>query len=168
MNNPPVPTQGGLANKQGRILEATVVSVFTGHSLKEVSYTKWIKSPESFGEEVLIRGMPYTSIYGHSGKTEFLAVSKRLNLRTRIECKWQQSSGSVDEKFPYLYLNCIQAMPENHIIIIVDGGGAKASAVAWLRQAARDKLLVDPDKSAKDIQVFSLSEFIVWGNTALR
>jgi hypothetical protein len=34
--------------------------------------------------------------------------------RKNIECKWQQVSGSVDEKLPYLYLNCIEAMPEKN------------------------------------------------------
>jgi hypothetical protein len=50
-------------------------------------------------------------------------------LEIGIECKWQRISGSVDEKFPYAYLNCIEAMPERDIIIVVDGGGAKQGAV---------------------------------------
>lgn len=164
----PGPTQGGIANKQGRVLESTIVSVFSNHGFREVKHSDWIKKPQAFGEEILIRGAPYTSIYGHSAKTEFLAVSKRLSKTVRIECKWQQSAGSVDEKFPYLYLNCVQAMPENEIIIILDGGGAKTHAVNWLRQAARDRLFLDATAPAKSIQVFTLSEFIVWGNTALR
>lgn len=168
MSDTASPTQGGLANKQGRVLESTVVSVFTAHGLREVPYRKWNKSPQAFGDEVLIRGMPYKSIYGHDGKTEFLAISKRLNMKVRIECKWQQSSGSVDEKFPYLYLNCVYAMPEDHIIIIIDGGGAKEAAVRWLRKAAEERQLTDITNSHKRIQVLSLTEFIVWGNTALR
>src|SRR5262245_14190164 len=101
-----VPTQGGIANKQGKVLESTVVSVFTNHGFREVKHSDWAKRPTEFGDEVLIRDVPYTSIYGHKAKTEFLAISKRLSKTVRIECKWQQSSGSVDEKFPYLYLNC--------------------------------------------------------------
>lgn len=161
------PSQGGIANKQGRVLEGTVTSVFENHGFTKVPYSAWSKSPEKFGNEVLICGAPYTSIYGHKGKTEFLAVSKRLSRTIRIECKWQQSSGSVDEKFPYLYLNCVQAMPENEIVVILDGGGAKEHAVNWLRQAARDRLFLEqlPDKK---IHIFTLSEFLVWGNTTLR
>ena len=56
--------------------------------------------------DLLVRRVPYQSIYGHRGVTEFLAVSASRGLAVRIECKWQQSQGSVDEKFPYLYLNC--------------------------------------------------------------
>jgi len=51
--------------------------------------------------------------------TEFLLKSKEYNFNVRIECKWQQVSGSVDGKLPYLYLNSIEAMPESNIIIII-------------------------------------------------
>jgi hypothetical protein len=161
------PSQGGIANRQGRVLEGTVISVFENHGFTRASYSGWHKCPEKYGDEVLVCGAPYTSIYGHRGKTEFLAISKRLNRTIRIECKWQQSAGSVDEKFPYLYLNCVQAMPENEIVIILDGGGAKEHAVNWLRQAARDRLFLEhhPDKK---IHVLTLSEFLIWGNTTLR
>ena len=40
----------------------------------------------------------------------------------------------MDEKFPYLYLNCIQAMPEREIILLIDGNGYKPGALAWLKQ----------------------------------
>jgi hypothetical protein len=161
------PTQGGIANKQGKVLEATVISIFEQHGFLKAPYAAWKKDKKKYGDEVLICGAPYTSIYGHNGKTEFLALSQRLSRSIRIECKWQQSAGSVDEKFPYLYLNCVQAMPENEIVIIVDGGGAKESAINWLRQAARDRLFLQ-DLPEKRIHVFTVSEFMIWGNTALR
>ncbi len=69
--------------------------------------------------------VPFTTIYQHGGNTEFRLISERYNMDIRIECKWQQVAGSVDEKLPYLYLNCIEAMPEKHIIIIIDGDGWK-------------------------------------------
>ncbi|WP_417022461.1 PD-(D/E)XK nuclease superfamily protein, partial [Bilophila wadsworthia] len=101
------------------------------------------------------------SIYGHRGVTEFLAVSASRGLAIRIECKWQQSQGSVDEKFPYLYLNCIQAMPEREIILLIDGNGYKPGALAWLKQAVASQ-------DAKLIHVFNLVEFLVWANRRLR
>ena len=75
--------------------------------------------------------------------------------------KWQQSQGSVDEKFPYLYLNCIQAMPEREIILLIDGNGYKPGALAWLKQAVASQ-------DAKLIHVFNLVEFLVWANRRLR
>jgi hypothetical protein len=160
--------QGGLANRSGKVLEATIVSLFTQHNFNEVPYRKWLKSPDNFGDDILLRDVPYTSIYGHNGKTEFLARSKRLSLDVRIECKWQQSPGSVDEKFPYLYLNCIFAMPEDFIIIVLDGGGAKPTAVAWLKNAATTRHLIPEEKTHKKVLVFTLTEFIIWANCALR
>lgn len=106
--------------------------------------------------DLLVRRVPYQSIYGHRGLTEFLAVSASRGLAIRIECKWQQSQGSVDEKFPYLYLNCIQAMPEREIILLIDGNGYKPGALAWLKQAVASQ-------DAKLIHVFNLVEFLVLG-----
>lgn len=162
------PTQGGIANKQGRVLEDTVVSLFTRHGFKEIKHSEWRKQQNGYGPELLIRDVPYASIYGHRAKTEFLAVSSRLNRRIRIECKWQQSPGSVDEKFPYLYLNCVFGMPEDEIVIILDGGGAKEQAVQWLRNMVKKRWLLDDDVSKKTIYVFSVSEFITWANKTLR
>ena len=158
----------GYANKSGKVLEATVISLFRQHGFQEVPFRVWSKSPQSYGPDILLRDVPYTSIYGHKGKTEFLAQSTRLSLAVRIECKWQQSSGSVDEKFPYLYLNCIFAMPEDFIIIVLDGGGAKPLAVSWLKNAAETRHLVPDNKPQKKILVFTLAEFIIWANRALR
>lgn len=161
-------TQGGLANRSGKVLESSIQNLFHQHGFAEVSYKLWKEHPSRYGTELLLRDAPYTSIYGHQGKTEFLALSQRLNLELRIECKWQQSSGSVDEKFPYLYLNCIFAMPENNIAIVVDGGGAKPAAISWLKNAALKRHLIPPEMPDKNIKVQSLSEFMAWANKNLR
>lgn len=166
--NKEVYAQGGLANKQGKFLEATVCDVFQRHGFAVVSYSQWCVAKEKYGNELLLRDVPYKSIYGHNGKTEFCVLSERFSLNARIECKWQQSSGSVDEKFPYLYLNCINAMPEDLVIIIIDGGGAKPSAVEWLKNAARERKFIPLDQPKKRVEVFSIGEFIAWTNTRLR
>ena len=67
----------------------------------------------------------------------------------------------MDEKFPYLYLNCIQAMPEREIILLIDGNGYKPGALSWLKQAVSSQ-------DAKLIHVFNLVEFLVWANRRLR
>ncbi len=104
-----LPTQGGTANQQGSILEKTVIPTFEARGFEIVKYSDWKKKPDKYGTEIFLKNVPYTTIYGHRGYTEFLAQSKRYNLNHQIQCKCQQSSGSVDEKFPYLYLNCIEA-----------------------------------------------------------
>ena len=71
-----------------------------------------------------------------------------------IESKWQQSSGSVDEKFPYLVLNIRERYP-CATIIVLDGGGFKKGAEEWLRRQVNDKL----------VHVFNMMEFQKWSNS---
>ena len=156
-------TQGAQANKTGHILESTVENAFRQHGFGKLSHREFrmleLLGDDGAGGDYLVKNYPYTSIYGHEGKTEFLAVSARRNLRVRIECKWQQCSGSVDEKFPYLMENC-RIMPEDRIIILVDGGGYKPGALAWLKKAAEAC-------TEKDIKVLDIAGFLKWTNTEL-
>ncbi|MFH1291917.1 MAG: PD-(D/E)XK nuclease superfamily protein [bacterium] len=71
-----------------------------------------------------------------------------------IESKWQQSAGSVDEKFPYLVLNIRERYPCSTIVVL-DGGGYKKGAEKWLRDQIDDKL----------IHIFSMMEFQKWSNS---
>lgn len=155
-------TQGNRANSSGNVLEQTVVSTFKAKGFEVVKYRAWLSCPEQYGTELLLENVPYQNIYGHPGKTEFLLKSQKHRLEIRIECKWQQTAGSVDEKFPYLYLNCINSMPEEKIIIIIDGGGYRDGALQWLKNMIHDGLYQNGDQ--KDIRVFSLVEFMSWAN----
>lgn len=168
MATPPTPPkQGNLANSSGNTLERTVIATLESKGFESEMYRTWEKDPERYGKELLLRNVPFETIYGHRGNTEFLLRSERYEFEIRIECKWQQSAGSVDEKFPYLYMNCVERMPERKIIIIVDGGGAKLGAVKWLKQACASHLYQDPN-NPKEILVMSLSEFLIWSNRELR
>jgi len=158
--------QGKLANRSGNVLERTIIAMMESNSFEVEMYRKWSQHPERYGREILLRNVPYETIYGHRGNTEFLLLSERYALEVRIECKWQQSAGSVDEKLPYLYLNCIEKMPEQEIIIVVDGGGAKPGAVQWLKNACENARYI-PDAS-KTISVMNLTEFLIWTNNTFR
>ncbi len=159
--------QGGLANSSGNTLEQTIIATVASKGFAVARYREWVKDPGRHGDELLLRNVPYTTIYGHRGNTEFLLLSARYGLQIRVECKWQQSAGSVDEKFPYLYLNCVEQMPETAIFIVVDGGGAKAGAVEWLRRACMHRLYLAAD-DPKQITLMNLVEFISWANQTLR
>jgi hypothetical protein len=158
--------QGGLANSSGNTLEQTIIATLLSKGFEVERYRTWLKKPQKYGKELLLRNVPYTSIYGHPGNTEFLLLSEVYQLEVRIECKWQQVPGSVDEKFPYLYLNCIEQMPERDIIIVIDGAGAKRGAVEWLRNACENNLYVTGD--SKSITVVDLSGFLKWANSTFR
>ena len=146
---------GAIANRQGNILEQQVRQAFASHGFREVAFAEYEKLasgstlPGVPVPDLLVRRVPYQSIYGHRGVTEFLAVSASRGLAIRIECKWQQSQGSV------------QAMPEREIILLIDGNGYKPGALAWLKQAVASQ-------DAKLIHVFNLVEFLVWANRRLR
>ncbi len=149
------------ANRHGQILEDTIRQVFVQRQFQVLPHREWKKVPVGWQGDVLVEHVPFETIYGHRGRTEFLALSPKRNLEVRIECKWQQVSGSVDEKLPYLYLNAVQAMPEKVIVLVVDGPGWKKGAVEWLRCAAKNHLY---DTQEKKIFVFNLSEFLAWSN----
>ena len=151
---------GSRANTSGNTLEASISAVIQSKGFEVVNYKLWKSNKDQYGKELLLCNVPYETIYGHNGKTEFVLISEIDELEIRIECKWQQSAGSVDEKYPYLYMNCMQ-MPEENIFIIVDGGGAKDGAVEWLRSAPTN---IPCDKS---ITVFNLVEFLTWTNKTL-
>jgi hypothetical protein len=89
------------------------------------------------------------SIYGQPRIVDFVVYNPDLFPNSLIiECKWQQAAGSVDEKFPFLVAN-IDAL-EVPTIILLDGGGYKPGAEAWLRdQAGTGSLLA----------VYTMSEF---------
>jgi|SaaInlStandDraft_6_1057023.scaffolds.fasta_scaffold55625_2 hypothetical protein len=167
IENPPSPPPSGrLANKQGNLLESTVKDIFISKGFTLKKYKDYLSSDTDI-DNLILTNAPYTSIYKHNGKTEFLIKSLHYNLLIRIECKWQQSQGSVDEKLPYLYLNCVESMPEDNIMIVIDGNGFKKGAVEWLKEAASERKFL-PSDSTKKIQVFTLTEFLVWANHTFR
>ena len=94
--------------------------------------------------------------------------SKKYDLEVRIECKWQQSSGSVDEKLPHLYLSAVDAIPEDNVIILIDGNGFRDGAIAWLRNAVKKRLYISEEKNNKNIMVMNATEFMTWANNTFR
>jgi len=69
-----------------------------------------------------------------------------------LESKWQDISGSVDEKFPYLVENIRHCFP-HPAIVIVHGGGCRVGALAWLRAQVDGERL---------IKVCNLEELTSW------
>jgi hypothetical protein len=145
-------TQGAESNHSGQFLERAIeeefrrrgVEVFESDPLREMN-ADWVT------ECYLMKNAPYTSIYGCQSRSEFLYVDCRLHSNIRIECRWQQASGSVDEKMPYLFMSAVNAMPEVEIWLIIDGGGAREQAVDWLKRECGKV-------AAKTIRVLSIPE----------
>jgi hypothetical protein len=110
-----------------------------------------------FGNRASIGGKQYdkqvpcgTSIYETQRKCDFLVMNReKFPEDLIIECKWQQSAGSVDEKYPFTLFNIIKiGVPT---IILLDGGGYKPAAMRWLKEQA------NPQKAL--IGVYNMMEF---------
>ena len=161
-------SQGGKANRTGSVLEAIVTSTLSTHGFEVVPYREYQKDSSRYGVELLLKNVPYHTLYGTRGFTEFLIRSERYHLETRIECKWQQSAGSVDEKLPYTYLSCAESVPENDIIILLDGDGFRDGAKQWIREAAEQRRYIPADRPDKNIKVMNSTEFLTWVNNTIK
>lgn len=151
--------QGARANRAGKGLEDAVEICVKQYGFEPIFYREWINSKVGTSERgVLLKNVPYTNVYGGSSRGEFLLSGAGIK-DTRIECRLQNVSGSVDEKFPYLFENA-KAFEERDVILVVEGDGYKRGAKSWLRsQAASIKY--------KDIKVLSLTEFTEWAEENL-
>ena len=112
--------------------------------------------PQNWSKPVFARQYPFQKgLYGTRVKVDFLIYhpTKHPDFLI-IESKWQQKAGSVDEKFPYLYLNLMEFPYPS--ILVLDGSGYRPGAEKWIR--SRVKL------SNKFNHVFSMGEFQAWGN----
>lgn len=150
----PVPSKGAShANHTGNRLER-----FVEHALIDNGYTEFANHREqmfanrnSIGGKQFAKQIPCgMSIYETKRKCDFLVVNKdKFPNGLIIECKWQQSAGSVDEKYPFTLFNIYKiGVPT---IIILAGGGYKPAALKWLKDQ------VNPDKAL--IGVYNMEEF---------
>lgn len=154
---------GRRANRQGAALEGMVEDYMRRRGYVVVPSSEYQKNPARYGSRVLETNVPFQSIYGHRGRTEFRVHSDLLPAPVRLETKWQQSAGSADEKLPFTLLNAYAA-PEQHVILLVDGGGAKAGAIEWLRREAE---LGTYAKDGDRVSVMNLAEWVAWANEHL-
>lgn len=141
------------ANYTGNILES-----FISERLKEKGYgfveKNKFKAATYLGQPIYTRQFLIgESIYGTGQYADFLIYHPKKHPGCLvIESKWQQTSGSVDEKFPYLTEN-VKKYPYSTIILL-DGNGYKKQAEAWLRGQIGGRL----------IHVFNMREFTIWAN----
>jgi hypothetical protein len=146
-------TGGGQANKTGSVLE-----LFIKRILEDNGYTLFPNHRDQlFSNRKTVGGKQYstqvpcgTSIYESPRKCDFLVMNnEKFPEGLIIECKWQQSAGSVDEKYPFTVFNILKiGVPT---IIILDGNGYKKTAMKWLKDQA------DPKRAL--IGVYNMAEF---------
>ncbi|MBD2507006.1 hypothetical protein H6G91_06950 [Nostoc muscorum FACHB-395] len=159
-------TQGARAVTSGNVLEKAVEGTLLGHGYVQVGFDLPKKQrlacllssnhiPKRYARQVYIGA----GIYGSYIYVDFYIIgATSVSSGLIIECKWQQTSGSVDEKLPYLNLNIQNCYPAQAVVLI-DGGGMKPQAVSWLgKQVSFNQNL---------LSVHNLSSFIAWSNNNL-
>ena len=134
-------TQGGQANLTGNRLEKFIEYNLLECGFHKVKDKKRLRRATNIVEPSYARQVHIgTTIYGTPLKCDFLIVHPdKWRHGLVIEAKWQQVGGTVDEKFPYFVLNVYES--EFETILVIDGGGYRAGALAWLRHMQRDNFL---------------------------
>ncbi|MCR9080138.1 MAG: hypothetical protein NXH78_13660 [Hyphomonadaceae bacterium] len=83
----------------------------------------------------MIQNVPYVSIYGHDARIEFLFLHRGRQIL--IEAKRQESSGSTDEKLPYVFANAEANIAQGReFLLILEGEGWKRGARKWISDKA--------------------------------
>jgi len=131
--------RGARANRRRRTLENAINDLLS-EEYEQVSPARFFALRE-LRQPIFAEQCPIgRDIYGKQRRVDFILFhpQRRANGLV-IQCKWQASSGSVDEKFPFEVLS-IQ-MNEFDTILVLDGGGYSTGAEQRLRgQAGKNKL----------------------------
>lgn len=146
---------GTQANLTGTVLERHILTRLIDQGYIFVSRDKFTPS-RILNQAIYTRHFHVgKSIYGTPQYCDFIAYHpERWPNNLIIESKWQQSGGSVDEKYPYLVLN-IQMHYKCPTILVLDGGGYKKGAEKWIRSQVGH---------GNFEHVFNLKEFNAWVN----
>ncbi|MCA1991348.1 MAG: hypothetical protein LDL41_04765 [Coleofasciculus sp. S288] len=159
-------TPGARATRFGNSLERTVEGTLQAHGYSPICPTlpkkqrrNWLVHANDLQKRYARHVHIGSGIYGTDIYVDFYLLGcPSIPSGLIIECKWQQTNGSVDEKLPYLNLNIQHCYPVPAIVLI-DGQGMKPGAIAWLTQ----QITFNP----KLLAVFDLTKFIIWANNNL-
>ncbi|MDR1475188.1 MAG: hypothetical protein LBI30_01545 [Holosporales bacterium] len=144
---------GTKANKTGNALEGFVEDILIRNGYTEfINHKKQVFTMREFVGGKQFSKQPWCgeSIYGSSRKCDFLIMNReKFPDGLIIECKWQESSGSVDEKYPFTLQNVEKIGVTT--VVLIDGDGYKKQAFDWLRNQ------VSPERALRG--VYTMKEF---------
>lgn len=136
----PVQSPGTTANRAGKQLEEAIAGIVAGRGYQKVESRMFfaMRSMEQaiYAQQVEIG----KDIYAKKRRIDIMLYHPRMYPESLvIQCKWQASSGSVEEKYPYEVLSI--RLNEYDTIIVIDGGGYSDGALRWLQgQAGKGQL----------------------------
>ena len=160
MSNATNVPSGQIANSAGRMFENTVSNAvahknYTLLNKREAAaflyditmppYAKWYTEQARFGQNIYQADWKIDIVLFNADKFPDCLV---------IECKWQASSGSVDEKYPFTVLS-LKNLPQPSVLVL-DGGGARKKSIEWIKRQQTSKF-----------KFMTLPQFLLWAQTEL-
>lgn len=147
-------TDATTANRTGTSLESFIEHLLTTNGYAHVPHHRF-EAAKSLAQPIYAKQKAVgQSIYNTTLKADFILYHPTRHPNGLIiECKWQQSGGTTDEKYPYFVLNIQQKYPCKTIVLL-DGGGYRVAAKDWLKGQVGNNLQ----------HVFSMAEFQAWVN----
>ncbi len=131
--------RGARANQRCRTLENAVNDLLV-EEYEQVTPSRFF-ALRSLRQPIFSEQCPIgRDIYGKNRRVDFILYHPQRWIDCLvIQCKWQASPGSVEEKYPFEVLS-IQ-LNEFETILVLDGGGYSKEATMWLKgQAGKNKL----------------------------
>lgn len=135
-------SQGGESNDSGTWLERLVERTFVDVGYSAKSATDDQDNSDLFQPQILIKNVPYQNLFGRQSRIEFELIDERYDLHMPMECRNQETSGSVHEKIPYFYLNALYCLPGNVVAFIYSGdwytnNDTGKASIEWLKNAIK-------------------------------
>lgn len=144
-------SSGNRANRRGRQLERFVAEELDDAGYQLIHPPGLVFAMRYLDQPIYARQVEIgLDLYDKKRRVDFLLFHPTLHENGLvIQCKWQSSSGSVEEKYAFEVLNIQRGHYET--IIILDGGGYSDGAKQWLYNQTGDNNL---------LHVFNQGEFL--------
>jgi hypothetical protein len=155
---------GGADTNKGRLSgEAVLLSAFAARGVPSLAYPEWVKQRGSgthSAGSVLVRGVPFVTIYQTKGHVEFVLM-RDGEPEITIECKHQSVSGSCDEKLSYCLLNAIYQFVTRKSVLVLSGQHWQ-SARGMAATAAMRRMSALAAPAGREFLVLGQQEALNW------
>jgi hypothetical protein len=119
-------TQAQAICSSGQLFESQIKATLERAGYTHVDKSKTLDTPYFYHQYTT----NYKSMYGKRMRSDFYCVHPtKYPDGLLIEVKYQGTTGSTDEKFPYLVMS-LKALDVPSILVL-EGGGATRSAIDW-------------------------------------
>ena len=123
----------------GKLLEMMIRTTMIPLGFEEIPKNNLRHSCMFRGKRLLIKNTDYIGLYGTPGRHEWTIVDEKHTYT--VECKKQDTSGSVDEKLPFITRTFSDKPSEDYFLLIYYGDHFTKSdrgiaAIKWVRAEA--------------------------------